>query len=67
VSIDGTYELFRQFYGLCRVPEAKRRRWDAAAGVLRSILEMIEQGATHLGVATDHVIETFRNGLWLGY
>jgi 5'-3' exonuclease len=65
--IDGTYELFRQFYGLRRIPEAKRRRWDAAAGVLQSILEMIEQGATHLGVATDHVIESFRNELWPGY
>ncbi|NRF67274.1 flap endonuclease [Aquincola sp. S2] len=65
--IDGTYELFRQFYGLQRIPEAKRRRWDAAVGVLQSILEMIEQDATHLGVATDHVIESFRNALWPGY
>jgi 5'-3' exonuclease len=65
--IDGTYELFRQFHGLRRIPEEKRRRWDAAAGVLNSILEMIEQGATHLGVATDHVIESFRNELWPGY
>jgi 5'-3' exonuclease len=65
--IDGTYELFRQFYGLRRIPEEKRRRWDAAAGVLHSILEMIEQGATHVGVATDHVIESFRNELWPGY
>lgn len=65
--IDGTYELFRQFYGLRRIPEAKRRPWDAAVGVLNSVLEMIEQGATHLGVATDHVIESFRNELWPGY
>jgi 5'-3' exonuclease len=65
--IDGTYELFRHFYGLRRVPEAQRRRWSAAVGVLQSVLELIEQGATHVGVATDHVIESFRNGLWPGY
>jgi 5'-3' exonuclease len=65
--IDGTYKLFRQFYGLRRIPEAKRRPWDAAVGVLQSILEMIEQDATHVGVSTDHVIESFRNDLWSGY
>lgn len=65
--VDGTYELFRHFYGLRRVPEAQRRPWSAAAGVLQSVLELIEQGATHLGVATDHVIESFRNNLWPGY
>lgn len=64
--LDGTYELFRHFYG------AQRRRRDgpplaAVAGVLRTVLQMIEAGATHLGVATDHVIESFRNGLWPGY
>ena len=65
--IDGTYELFRHFYGLRRVPADKRRRWSAAAGVMNSVLELIEQGATHIGVATDHVIESFRNDLWPGY
>ena len=65
--VDGTYELFRHFYGLRRVPEAERRPWSAAAGVLQSVLEIIEQGATHIGVATDHVIESFRNALWAGY
>lgn len=65
--VDGTYELFRHYYGLRGIPAAKRLPWDAAAGVLQSILEMIEQGATHLGVATDHVIESFRNELWAGY
>lgn len=65
--VDGTYELFRHFYGLRRVPENQRRPWGAAVGVLQSVLELIEQGATHLGVATDHVIESFRNDLWPGY
>lgn len=65
--VDGTYELFRHFYGLRRVPELQRRPWSAAAGVLQSVLELIEQGATHVGVATDHVIESFRNDLWPGY
>src|SRR5947207_10816138 len=64
--VDGTYELFRHFYGLRRF-----RKEDpplgAVAGVLHTVLEMIEKGATHLGVATDHVIESFRNGLWPGY
>ena len=65
--IDGTYELFRHFYGLRRVTEAQRRRWSAAVGVLQSVLELVELGATHVGVATDHVIESFRNDLWPGY
>lgn len=65
--VDGTYELFRHFYGLRRVPVEKRRRWSAAIGVLQSVLELIEQGCTHVGVATDHVIESFRNDLWPGY
>ena len=64
--IDGTYELFRHFYGLRRF-----RKQDpplgAVAGVLHTVLQLIEKGATHLGVATDHVIESFRNGLWPGY
>jgi 5'-3' exonuclease len=65
--IDGTYELFRHFYGLRRITDGKERRFGAAVGVLKTVLQMIEEGATHLGVATDHVIESFRNGLWSGY
>jgi 5'-3' exonuclease len=65
--IDGTYELFRHFYGLRRVTNGKDRRFGAVVGVLNTVLYMIGDGATHLGVATDHVIESFRNGLWDGY
>jgi 5'-3' exonuclease len=64
--IDGTYELFRHFYGLRRFTK-KDRPFGAVVGVLNTVLEMIEGGATHLGVATDHVIESFRNELWSGY
>jgi 5'-3' exonuclease len=65
--IDGTYELFRHYYGLRRAPELQQRPLSAAAGVLHTVLEMIEKGATHVGVATDHVIESFRNRLWPAY
>ena len=65
--IDGTYELFRHYYGLRRVPKGQDRPFGAVVGVLGSVLQMIEEGATHLGVATDHVIESFRNELWSGY
>jgi 5'-3' exonuclease len=65
--LDGTYELFRHFYGQRRFNEGKDKPLGAVAGLLHSVLEMIEQGATHLGVATDHVIESFRNDLWPGY
>jgi 5'-3' exonuclease len=65
--IDGTYELFRHFYGLKRFGGAEARPLGAVAGVLNTVLAMIEDGATHLGVATDHVIESFRNNLWAGY
>src|SRR5258708_5830685 len=65
--IDGTYELFRQFYGRRRANQGKDTRCGAVIGVLHSVLEMIEQGATHVGVATDHVIESFRNALWPDY
>ncbi len=65
--IDGTYELFRQFYGRKRFRKDGDTPLGAVEGVLHSILEMIEGGATHLGVATDHVIESFRNDLWPGY
>jgi 5'-3' exonuclease len=65
--IDGTYELFRHFYGLRRAPNGKQRPLGAVVGVLDTVLQMIGEGATHLGVATDHVIESFRNQLWSGY
>jgi 5'-3' exonuclease len=65
--IDGTYELFRHFYGHRRYNQGKDKPYQAAAGVLHSILEMVETGATHVGVATDHVIESFRNELWPDY
>ena len=65
--IDGTYELFRHFYGLRRFTKDKDRPYGGVAGVLHTVLQLVEKGATHLGVATDHVIESFRNGLWPGY
>ncbi len=65
--IDGTYELFRHFYGLRRFNKGQDKPFGAVAGVLNTLLQMIEEGATHLGVATDHVIESFRNELWSGY
>ena len=65
--IDGTYELFRHFYGQRRFNKGNDKPFGAVAGVLHTVLETIEGGATHVGVATDHVIESFRNGLWPGY
>jgi 5'-3' exonuclease len=65
--VDGTYELFRHFYGLRRFTEGPDQRFGAVKGVLHTVLQMIETGATHVGVATDHVIESFRNGIWPGY
>jgi 5'-3' exonuclease len=65
--IDGTYELFRHYYGLRHIPQGQDQPFGAVVGVLGSVLTMIEEGATHLGVATDHVIESFRNELWSGY
>jgi 5'-3' exonuclease len=65
--IDGTYELFRHFYGLRRFNKGKDAPFGALTGVLQTVVQMLEQGATHVGVATDHVIESFRNGLWEGY
>ena len=65
--LDGTYELFRHYYGLRRDPERARRPLSAVAGVLHGVLSLLENGATHLGVATDHIIESFRNELWPGY
>lgn len=65
--IDGTYELFRHFYGQRSFNKGKDKPFGAAAGVLNGILQMIDEGATHIGVATDHVIESFRNELWADY
>lgn len=65
--IDGTYELFRHFYGARRFNKGKDKPAGAVVGVLNTVLQMIEEGATHLGVATDHVIESFRNGMWADY
>ena len=65
--VDGTYELFRHFYGLRRFTKGKDRPFGGVVGVLQTVLQMLEKGATHLGVATDHVIESFRNDLWDGY
>jgi 5'-3' exonuclease len=65
--VDGTYELFRHFYGLRRFTKGEDRPYGAVIGVLNTVLQMIETGATHIGVATDHVIESFRNALWPGY
>jgi 5'-3' exonuclease len=64
--IDGTYELFRHFYGLRRFSKTDRP-FGAVLGVLGTVVQMLETGATHIGVATDHVIESFRNDLWPGY
>ena len=64
--IDGTYELFRHFYGLRRFHKTDPP-FGAVSGVLYTVVKMLEDGATHIGVATDHVIESFRNGLWPGY
>src|SRR5262245_10801006 len=65
--IDGTYELFRHFYGLRRFNKGKDKPFGAVVGVLQTVLQMLEGGETHVGVATDHVIESFRNRLWAGY
>jgi 5'-3' exonuclease len=65
--IDGTYELFRHFYGLRRFTKGKDRPYGAVIGVLQSVLQIFETGDTYIGVATDHVIESFRNRLWAGY
>jgi 5'-3' exonuclease len=65
--IDGTYELFRHFYGNQRWDKSGKRPYAAVAGVLATVAGMIRDGATHIGVATDHIIESFRNDLWGGY
>ena len=65
--IDGTYELFRHYYALPPARDAQGREVAAVRGVVASLLGMIRDGATHIGVATDHVVESFRNDLWPGY
>jgi 5'-3' exonuclease len=65
--VDGTYELFRHFYGLRRFTKGKDRPYGAVVGVLQTVLQMIGNGDTYVGVATDHVIESFRNRLWADY
>jgi 5'-3' exonuclease len=65
--VDGTYELFRHFYGLRRFNKGEDAPFGAVIGVLNTVLQMVETGATHIGVATDHVIESFRNDLWADY
>jgi len=64
--VDGTYELFRHFYGIRRA-KGSDPPFGAVGGVLGTVAEMLEGGATHIGVATDHVVESFRNGLWPEY
>ena len=65
--VDGTYELFRHFFAVPSTKDANGQEIGAVRGVLTSVLSMIEKGATHLGVATDHVVESFRNDLYPGY
>src|SRR5215210_7463227 len=65
--LDGTYELFRHYYGRRRFEQGKIAPFGAVTGVLHTVLEMIESGGTHIGIATDHVIESFRNDLWPDY
>jgi 5'-3' exonuclease len=65
--LDGTYELFRHYYAMPKQQDHNGHEVAAIVGVLGSVLGMIEGGATHIGVATDHVIESFRNDLWAGY
>jgi len=65
--VDGTYELFRHFFAVPAAKDVRGQEVGAVRGVLASVLSMIEQGATHLGVATDHVVESFRNDLYPGY
>src|SRR6202045_2645771 len=65
--IDGTYELFRHFFAVPASADINGHEIGAVRGVLTSVLSMIERGATHIGVATDHVVESFRNDLYPGY
>jgi len=65
--IDGTYELFRHFFAVPSASDSNGQEVGAVRGVLASVVSMLERGATHIGVATDHVVESFRNGLYSGY
>src|SRR6202040_1019491 len=65
--VDGTYELFRHFFAVPASADINGHEIGAVRGVLTSVLSMIERGATHIGVATDHVVESFRNELYPGY
>src|SRR5690349_22222754 len=65
--IDGTYELFRHYYAVPSTKDESGREVGAMRGVVRSVLSLVTSGVRHLGVATDHVIESFRNDLWPGY
>ena len=65
--VDGTYELFRHFYGLRRFNKGDDKPLGAVVGVLGTVVELLEQEGLHVGVATDHVIESFRNAMWPGY
>ncbi|MGC1421249.1 MAG: 5'-3' exonuclease H3TH domain-containing protein [Terracidiphilus sp.] len=65
--VDGTYELFRHYFAVPKARDARGREVGAVRGVLASMLAMMREGVTHIGVATDHVIESFRNQLWAGY
>jgi len=65
--IDGTYELFRHFFAVPSAVDGDGQEIGAVRGVLTSVVSMIERGATHIGVATDHVVESFRNDLYPGY
>ena len=65
--IDGTYELFRHFFAVPSTVDAAGQEVGAVRGVLNSVMSMITHGATHIGVATDHVVESFRNDLYDGY
>jgi 5'-3' exonuclease len=65
--VDGTYELFRHFFGAPPHRNEAGQEVAAVRGVVGSVLQLLEEGATHIGVATDHVIESFRNDMWAGY
>ncbi|HKD62308.1 MAG TPA: 5'-3' exonuclease H3TH domain-containing protein [Terracidiphilus sp.] len=65
--VDGTYELFRHYFAVPKARDSSGREVGAVRGVLASLLAMMHDGVTNIGVATDHVIESFRNGLWAGY
>src|SRR5580765_7125787 len=65
--IDGTYELFRHFFAIPSATDVNGQEIAAVRGVLNSVLSMFERGSTHMGVATDHVVESFRNELYAGY